>query len=137
MPVAEFTEAELAKWGEEFGRALALPACVVLSGELGAGKTTLVRAIARAQGMLEPVTSPTYSMVHEYRSPRTHIFHLDLFRLKAATELYQIGWEEIMRSGGLVLIEWPDRAGDQLPLSHIALRLEHLPGRPERRRLRW
>ncbi len=137
MPVAEFTEAELAKWGEEFGRALALPACVVLSGELGAGKTTLVRAIARAQGMLEPVTSPTYSLVHEYRSPRAHIFHLDLYRLKSATELYQIGWEEIMRSSGLVLIEWPEIAADHLPASHVTLRLEHVSGQPERRRLRW
>jgi tRNA threonylcarbamoyladenosine biosynthesis protein TsaE len=137
MPVAELTEAELVAWGDEFGRNLAMPAFVVLYGDLGAGKTTLVRAIARAQGMLEPVTSPTYGLLHEYHSPRGHIYHLDLYRLKAQSELYQIGWEEVLSSGGLVLVEWPDRAGDALPPSCIELRLEHVEGKPAVRRLTW
>lgn len=137
MPGAELTELELAAWGAEFGRALELPACVVLSGDLGAGKTTLVRAIARAQGTLEPVTSPTYSIVHEYHSPRGHIFHLDLYRIKSPAELYQLGWEEVSRSKGLVLVEWPERAGDALPVERIALHLEHVDGKPGVRRLTW
>ncbi len=137
MPAVELTEPELAAWGEAFGRSLTLPATVVLSGELGAGKTTLVRAIARAQGTLEPVTSPTYSIVHEYHSPRGQVYHLDLYRIKGPAELYQLGWEEILRSRGLVLIEWPDRAGDALPREHVALRLEHVAGRPDVRRLAW
>ncbi len=137
MPVADLTEAELAAWGERFGRALALPACVVLSGDLGAGKTTLVRAIARAQGTLEPVTSPTYSLVHEYSSPRGPVLHLDLYRVKSPAELHQLGWEEVLRSRGLVLIEWPEHAGGMLPESHVTLRLEHVAGAPDRRRLTW
>ena len=137
MPVAELTEKELVAWGEAFGAALPLPATVLLSGDLGAGKTTLVRAIARAQGFLEPVTSPTYSLVHEYQSPRGTVFHLDLYRLKGPEELYQLGWEEILRSRGLVLIEWPDRAGEQLPTPSVTLYLEHVPGRADVRRLTW
>ncbi len=135
--VADLTEAELTEWGVQFGRGLALPACVVLSGDLGAGKTTLVRAIARAQGFLEPVTSPTYGLVHEYESPRGHIHHVDLYRLRDAAQLHQIGWDEILRSKGLILIEWPDRAGDALPEPHVALQLEHIPDQPDRRRLTW
>lgn len=137
MPAAELTEAELAAWGEAFGRSLTLPACVVLSGDLGAGKTTLVRAIARAQGTLEPVTSPTYSLVHEYSSPRGPVLHLDLYRLKSAEELHQLGWDEIVRSRGLLLVEWPERAAGLLPEGHVELRLEHVDGRPDQRRLSW
>ncbi|MHB1299099.1 MAG: tRNA (adenosine(37)-N6)-threonylcarbamoyltransferase complex ATPase subunit type 1 TsaE [Gemmatimonadaceae bacterium] len=137
MPVAELTEKELVAWGEAFGAALQLPATVLLSGDLGAGKTTLVRAIARAQGFLEPVTSPTYSLVHEYQSPRGTVFHLDLYRLKGPEELYQLGWEEILRSRGLVLIEWPERAGGQLPTPSVGLHLEHVAGRADVRRLTW
>jgi tRNA threonylcarbamoyladenosine biosynthesis protein TsaE len=137
VPVAELTEPDLVRWGEAFGRALALPALVTFTGDLGAGKTTLVRAIARAQGALEPVTSPTYGIVHEYHSPRGHVFHLDLYRIKGPAELYQLGWEEVLRSRGLVLVEWPERAGDELPREHVALRLEHVDGRPGLRRLTW
>ncbi|HET8771512.1 MAG TPA: tRNA (adenosine(37)-N6)-threonylcarbamoyltransferase complex ATPase subunit type 1 TsaE [Gemmatimonadaceae bacterium] len=137
MPVAELTEPELAAWGDRFGRELSLPACVVLEGDLGAGKTTLVRAIARAQGALEPVTSPTFSLVHEYHSPRGQVFHLDLYRLKGPEQLAQLGWEDIVREGGLMLVEWPDRARGALPADHITLRLEHVPGKADVRRLTW
>ncbi len=137
MPVAELDEAELSLWGERFGRALPLPAFVVLRGDLGAGKTTLVRAIARAQGTLEPVSSPTYGIVREYVSPRGAVVHIDLYRLNSVDELHQIGWEDILRARGLVLIEWPERAEDALPPEHITLHLEHVPGRPDVRRLTW
>ena len=137
MPVADLTEQELVAWGERFGRELKLPAWVTLSGELGAGKTTLVRAITRAQGLLEPVTSPTYSVVREYYSPRGRIFHLDLYRLDNAEQLHQLGWEEIRRAKGLVLIEWPALAGDAIPADRVALSLDHIPDRPDLRRLTW
>jgi tRNA threonylcarbamoyladenosine biosynthesis protein TsaE len=137
VPVAELTEPELALWGERFGRALPLPAFVVLRGELGAGKTTLVRAIARAQGALEPVSSPTYGIVREYISPRGEVVHIDLYRIGDPEELHQIGWEDVLRSRGLVLLEWPERAENALPKDHLTLHLEHVPGRPDVRRLTW
>lgn len=137
VPVAELDEAGLVRWGEQFGRSLAVPSFVTLSGDLGAGKTTLVRAIARAQGLLEPVTSPTYSVVREYYSPRGRVFHLDLYRLESPEELHQIGWEEIRRSAGLVFVEWPDLAQHALPADTVELTLEYVADRPDLRRLRW
>ncbi len=138
MPVAEFTEAELVAWGEQFGRDVNFPAFVALSGELGAGKTTLVRAIARSQGFLEPVTSQSYGIVREYIAPKGHVFHIDLYRLEGAQGLPQIGWDDIMRHRkALVMIEWPERAEGQLPPEHIVLHLEHVPGRADLRRLTW
>lgn len=124
-------------WGEEFGRSLQLPAFVALIGDLGAGKTTLVRAIARSQGTLEPVTSPTYGLVHEYTSPRGEIYHLDLYRLESREQLHQIGWQEILSGDGLVLVEWPDRAGESLPDEHFEIRLQHIAGDATRRRVHW
>ena len=137
MPVAELDEPALVRWGEEFGRTLAVPAFVTLSGDLGAGKTTLVRAIARAQGALEPVTSQSYALVHEYASPRGPVIHVDLYRLRGPAELSQIGWDDILRARAIVLVEWPDRADGALPPTQVALRLDHVDGRPEVRRLSW
>lgn len=137
MPAAELTESELERWGAEFTQGLALPACVALHGDLGAGKTSLVRAIARAMGVVDPVTSPTYAIVHEYRSPRGPVHHLDLYRLEGAHQLPQLGWEDLIRSRGLVLVEWPERAEAALPAGAVHLTLEHVPGRPTVRRLTW
>ena len=137
MPAAELTEPALVAWGQEFGRAIRYPRLVALTGDLGAGKTTLVRAIARAQGALEPVTSQSYGIVREYVSPRGNVFHLDLYRLAGPQDLPQIGWEDILRLKALVLVEWPERALGALPPDHDTLHLEHVPGRPDVRRLTW
>lgn len=138
MPAAEFTEPELIAWGERFGRDLSYPRFVALSGELGAGKTTLVRAIARAQGTLEPVTSQSYGIVREYVCSRGQVFHIDLYRLEDARELPQIGWEDILgMKRALVMVEWPERAEGALPADRTDLHLEHVPGRSDVRRLTW
>lgn len=137
VPVAEFDEAELVRWGEQFGRSLARPSFVTLSGDLGAGKTTLVRAIARAQGATAPVTSQSYAIVSEYDSPRGPLIHVDLYRLRSADELPQIGWDDILGAQAIVLVEWPDRAAGALPSGLTTLRLDHVDGRPGVRRLSW
>lgn len=137
MPVADLTEPELVAWGEQFGRALEAPRLVALSGELGAGKTTLTRALVRAQGAQDPVTSQSYGLVREYDSPRGPVFHLDLYRLDGPQDLQRIGWEEILRARAIVLVEWPERAAGALPPDHVALHLAHVPGRPDLRRLTW
>jgi tRNA threonylcarbamoyladenosine biosynthesis protein TsaE len=139
VPGAErfLTESELAAWGTEFGAALRWPACVTIAGELGAGKTTLVRAIASALGVTEPVTSPTYALVHQYRAPAGPVYHLDLYRLDHETQLAQLGWDEIMSARAIVLIEWPERAGTMLPSSRIAIELCHVAGRPDVRSVSW
>jgi tRNA threonylcarbamoyladenosine biosynthesis protein TsaE len=127
------TEPELASWGERLGSALRVPILVTLAGELGTGKTTLVRAICRGLGVKDEVTSPTFALVHEYASPRGPVYHLDLYRLEAPTELTNIGWDEIVSSHAVVLVEWPERGGDRVPRDHIPIRLEHIPADPDRR----
>ena len=140
MPDAELSLPELGAWGEALGARLTPPAIVTLAGDLGSGKTTLVQAICRGYGVREPVTSPTFALVHEYRAERSPVFHLDLFRLGGPRELANIGWEDALASRALVLIEWPERAGPEAPYAHpttTQLRLAHVPGAPDKRRVCW
>ena len=127
------TLSELVAWGERFGRALGPPTLVAISGDLGAGKTTLIQAICRGYGVTESVTSPTFAIVHEYHAPRSPVFHIDLYRLGSPADLTNIGWDDIVRAEALVLVEWPERAGDRLPSAHVPIDLEHLPGEPNKR----
>ena len=124
---------ELVAWGERFGRALTPPQLIAISGDLGAGKTTLIQAICHGYGVTEPVTSPTFALVHEYRAPRSPVFHIDLYRLDRPADLTSIGWDDIVRAEALILVEWPERAGDRLPSAHVPIDLEHLPGEPNKR----
>jgi tRNA threonylcarbamoyladenosine biosynthesis protein TsaE len=137
VPVADLTLDELTAWGEAYGASLVAPALVTLSGELGAGKTTLVQAIGRGCGVAEPLTSPTYNLVHEHAGARAPFFHLDLYRLKGAHELAGIGWDDIAGARAVVCVEWPDRAAGALGPVTAALTLAHIASAPERRRLAW
>ena len=126
--------ASLVAWGEAFGRAARAPLVVTLTGELGAGKTTLAQAICRGYGVRDEVTSPTYSIVQEYESDRTPVYHLDLYRLRGPEELANIGWDDVIVADALVLIEWPERAGAYLP-PHVPIRLAHDPAHADHRLL--
>jgi tRNA threonylcarbamoyladenosine biosynthesis protein TsaE len=127
------TEDELRRWGESFGRAARPPLVVAITGDLGAGKTTLVRAICRGTGVLSHVTSPTFALVHQYTGTLGTVYHLDLYRLTSPDELTAIGWDDLLRAHALVLIEWAERAGDRLPGDLVPLALEHVEGDPTRR----
>lgn len=129
------TEAELRDWGSRFGRSARPPLLVAITGELGAGKTTLVQAICAGYGVTEDVTSPTFALVHEYRAPRSSVHHLDLYRLDRPDHLDALAWDEIVGGPGLVLVEWPERAGDRLGAGLVTLSLQHLPDDPDRRLL--
>jgi len=97
---------------------------VGLKGELGAGKTTLARAIIRAAAG-DPeliVPSPTFTLVEVYDTPRGAIWHFDLYRLEAPEQVYELGWEEAL-ADGVVLLEWPERLGPLLP-QHLSVILE-------------
>ena len=130
-----FTEAELVAWGEALGRAITPPLVVTISGELGAGKTTLVQAICRGYGVTEQVTSPTFTLVHQYIAERSTVYHVDLYRVSDPRDLTNLGWDEMLADDALVLIEWPEHAGDRLPRVHVPISLQHLPDDPGRRLL--
>jgi tRNA threonylcarbamoyladenosine biosynthesis protein TsaE len=129
------TEAELVSWGERFGRVATPPLVVTISGELGAGKTTLVRAICAGYGSAAEVTSPTFTLVHQYPAPKSLIYHVDLYRLRSSDELTNLGWDEMLADDALVLIEWPERAGSRIPRLHVPISLQHLPDDPDERLL--
>jgi tRNA threonylcarbamoyladenosine biosynthesis protein TsaE len=134
---AELTLDALTAWGREFGASLVAPRWITLAGDLGAGKTTLVQAIAAGLGITDSVTSPTYALVQSYASPKGTLHHLDLYRLRDASQLAQLGWYELLNERAIVCVEWPDRAGDELPVLRTALTLAHVPGRADLRRLTW
>jgi len=127
----EFALAELSDWGEALGAKLRAPAVVTLEGDLGAGKTTLVQAIARGYGVRDAVTSPTFALVHMYHADRSPVFHLDLYRLSGPHQLANIGWDDALAANAIVLIEWPDRAGAELPAATHAITLSHVAGKPD------
>jgi tRNA threonylcarbamoyladenosine biosynthesis protein TsaE len=124
---------ELVAWGEALGRAVTPPLIITLAGDLGAGKTTLAQAICAGYGVTEAVTSPTFALVHRYHAPRSTVYHLDLYRIQRQSELVNIGWDEISASHALVIVEWPERAGDLIPPGHVPIDLEHDPIDADRR----
>ena len=128
----------LEAWGRAVGAALPRPVVITLAGDLGAGKTTLARALCAGLGVtnLEEVTSPTFSLVQQYPAPRGPITHVDLYRLRSDAELDALGWDELVATAPVLLIEWPERATATLPRDTIAISLTHDPLDAERRSLR-
>ena len=137
MPDAEFTLAQLAEWGEAFGARLTPPCVITLDGDLGAGKTTLAQAICRGYGVRDAVTSPTFALVQVYHAQRSPVFHIDLYRLSGPHQLANIGWDDALSAYALVLIEWPERAGDELPPPAHSIKLSHVADKPDVRRVSW
>jgi tRNA threonylcarbamoyladenosine biosynthesis protein TsaE len=132
---SRFTIHELQDWGRGLGEELKPPVVVTLEGELGAGKTTLAQSICAGVGIREDVTSPTFALVNQYESDGTTVYHLDLYRLRGPDDLTNLGWDDIVNSDSIVLVEWPDRAGDRVPPDAIRVRLQHVAGDESRRRL--
>lgn len=110
------TERQLSDWGERIGRTVAAPVVIALRGELGAGKSVLARAIARGAGVAARMPSPTFNLMFRYPSTRgPDIVHLDLYRIERPEELRELGWTELPTGDEIVLIEWPEHAGNLLP----------------------
>jgi tRNA threonylcarbamoyladenosine biosynthesis protein TsaE len=125
------SEPELLESGRTLGATLAPGEVVWLEGELGAGKTTLVQAIARGLGVGEWPTSPSYALVHRYQGRRGPVYHVDCYRLKRADDARDLDWDGLA-SGDALLIEWPDRAGPWATPPTRRIRLAHAAD-PERR----
>jgi tRNA threonylcarbamoyladenosine biosynthesis protein TsaE len=120
------TQDELDARGEALGRSLSPGELVTFEGELGAGKTTFIKAVARGLGVIAPATSPTYALVHRYQGTRGPVFHLDCFRLRSPDEAADLDWEGLISEGDAILIEWPERAGAWIPAPTRRFKLHHL-----------
>ena len=101
--------------GARLADALAEGRVVAFTGDLGAGKTAFVSGMARALGVEERVTSPTFTIVNEYEGGRLPLFHFDMYRLDSADELFHIGWEDYLARGGVCAVEWSERISKALP----------------------
>lgn len=107
------TETERA--GEQLAPKLRPGDVLALAGDLGAGKTQLVKGIARGLGSAQSVTSPTFTLVHEYADGRVPLYHFDFYRLDEVAALRALGFEEYLEGDGVCVIEWADKFPDAIP----------------------
>lgn len=119
--------------GEQLALVLSRGTLLTLTGELGAGKSFLARAIIHAAGYEGRVKSPTYTLIETYevQTPHTelkHIAHLDLYRLADPDELHYLGFDEVQDTHDLVMIEWAERAGELLPVVDVHVHIEYVLG---------
>jgi tRNA threonylcarbamoyladenosine biosynthesis protein TsaE len=101
------------------------PLVIGLSGDLGAGKTTLVGGLLAQLGHVGPVRSPTYSLIEPYRLADRDVYHCDLYRLKDPEELEDLGLRDLLLGSSILLVEWPERAGDRLRPPDLQLALAY------------
>ena len=111
--------------GDRIGQAIKPGQVIALAGGLGSGKTHLVKGIARGAGVPNQhlVNSPTFVLVNEYDG-RIHLYHLDVYRLRGSDDLDAIGFDEMIASGGAVIVEWADRVAENLPADHLRVDIQ-------------
>ena len=115
--------------GAELGRALMAspdgPLVIYFQGDLGAGKTTLVGGIVNGLGVRGPVRSPTYTLIEPYDTSPKRIFHLDLYRLATADEVEPLGIRDLLTRDVVLLIEWPEKGGEKLPMVDLQVAIDY------------
>jgi tRNA threonylcarbamoyladenosine biosynthesis protein TsaE len=126
---------ETTRWGREFATRLKSPVLVLLSGDLGSGKTTLTKGIVSGLGVAkeEEVTSPTFTLVHVYGNAKK-VYHADLYRIESFNDFETLGLEDLFDQPGVVILEWSERFPLNSPWPETRIRLEHLGG--DARRIR-
>ncbi|NLC73116.1 MAG: tRNA (adenosine(37)-N6)-threonylcarbamoyltransferase complex ATPase subunit type 1 TsaE [Ruminococcaceae bacterium] len=118
-------ENETEEIGENIGKVLPAGSVLAMYGELGSGKTALVRGIARGMGINSRVQSPTFTIVNEYEGKRT-LYHFDMYRLSDASELFDIGWEDYLNAGAVCAVEWSENVQDAFFGDEITVRFTKL-----------
>lgn len=113
------------KIGKSLGELLFEGAIVCLNGDLGAGKTTVTKSIAKALGINEDITSPTFTIVNEYNEGNILLYHFDVYRIGSSEEMYDIGFDEYIDSNGICVIEWSDIIKDILPKERLEIFLSY------------
>lgn len=103
------------RWGLTLAESLQAGDVVALCGQLGAGKTQATKGIVAGLGSLADVTSPTFTLVHEYTDGRLPVFHFDFYRMEQSGEVLTLGWDEILDEPGVVIVEWADLFPELLP----------------------
>ena len=123
MEFLTYSPEETEKVGAALGTVLTPGTVLAYRGDLGAGKTAFTRGLARGLGYREPVTSPTYTIVNEYLGGRLPLFHFDMYRLRSADDLFDIGWEDYLDRGGVCAVEWSENVADAME-DAVTVRIE-------------
>ena len=118
---------------KQFAATLKSGDIVCLEGDLGAGKTTFTQGLCAALGAKRAVTSPTFCIVSEHPSEAFLVVHMDLYRLHGEEDVLQIGWEDYLARGAVLVVEWPDRAGSLIPADAKRVRFTYGDGESERK----
>jgi tRNA threonylcarbamoyladenosine biosynthesis protein TsaE len=118
------TPAATRRIGERIGRMLRAGDVVLLSGDLGAGKTVLAQGIGRGLGIDDPIKSSSFVIMNEYQGPALRMYHADLYRLEDPDQVGELALDELAASGVLI-VEWPERAPDELPPEHLRVELSY------------
>lgn len=125
-------EDETRAFGLELGASLRKGDIVALIGDLGTGKTALTKYIAEGLGIQEVITSPTFTIVQEYRQGRLPLYHFDVYRIGDPEEMYELGYEEYFYGDGVCVIEWADLIEELLPEFTKTIRIEYGKNQEER-----
>lgn len=131
MMIETLTPSSTRKFGERIGRRLRPGDVVLLSGELGAGKTVLAQGIGRGLGVTDPIKSSSFVIMNEYEGAEVRLYHADLYRLEDPEQVAELALDELAARGVLV-VEWPERALAELPADYLLVRLEYASGRGRR-----
>lgn len=124
FPTTINTAEDMVEFGKKIATHIKSGDILALVGNLGAGKTHLVKGIASHFGITENVTSPTFNLIHEY--PPTPLVHLDLYRLGTPDELLQIGWEDYIDQESILIAEWADKFPELFPVETIWINIQHI-----------
>lgn len=124
MQILIDTEDELFEAASEILRFDPQMRCFLFHGEMGSGKTTLIKQLSRQLGVADTVSSPTYSIVNEYRGSAGIVYHFDFYRIKSQSEAFDIGFEEYVASGHYCFIEWPEMIPDLFPEEYIKVSIQ-------------
>ena len=133
-PFLSCSESETEEYSSRLASKLKPGTVIALHGDLGAGKTVFTRGFARGLGIIEPVSSPTYTIIQEYRLPeKGWLFHLDLYRIDDYRAALAFGVEEYLDdSDAYILAEWPERIEEIMPVNALHVKIEHVGGNERR-----
>lgn len=121
-------EVEMESLGNSLAEVCPVPCRIYLQGNLGAGKTTLVRGLLRGMDYAGPVKSPTYALIEPYAFESCSVNHLDLYRLSDPEELEYIGCRDLLEDDSILLVEWPEKGAGVLPEPDVSINIEYAPG---------
>ena len=120
------SQEETIQLGKQLGEKIFENSCIILEGDLGAGKTTLTKGIALGLGIERVIKSPTYTLIREYRKGRLPLFHMDMYRIEESGGASEVGLEEYFYAGGVCVVEWAQYIKDELPSTFLTVQIDRV-----------